>query len=361
MAATPEHWELKDLHAHLQAAVGVELLVMPPYLTALYSLHPGSNREAELIIRSVVVEEMLHLALAANVLNAVGGKPRVTDAAWTPRYPAKIPYHDSSFAIGLLPFGKTALDAFLAVENPSYAPAKTVMPAPAGSGVPRLLTLDAGEGETYATVGDFYQAIAVGLEGLVERLGEEAVFSGCPEHQIGPEHYYAAGGTVLQVTDLATALEALTEVVEQGEGELTIPPSGEKFDRGHDLAHFYRFDELRQERRYLVGDEPRQPTGDRVEIDFDAVYPMQPNLRLRDIPAGELHDAATACCRVWSRLLDQVQTGISGRPAALSDAVVTMFELKYSAQQLLRVPLADGSGKHAGPTFEYLANESTRS
>lgn len=42
----------------------------PPYLTALYSIPPGTNSEAYHILRAVVVAEMLHLTLAANILNA---------------------------------------------------------------------------------------------------------------------------------------------------------------------------------------------------------------------------------------------------------------------------------------------------
>ena len=71
MAAGPDSWNLHDLHEHLQAAVELELLVIPPYLCALYSLRPMTNAEASLVIRSVVVEEMLHMVLAANVLNAL--------------------------------------------------------------------------------------------------------------------------------------------------------------------------------------------------------------------------------------------------------------------------------------------------
>lgn len=352
MAATPEQWDKAELLRHLQAAVELELLVIPPYLSALYSLEEGTNREAELIIRSVVVEEMLHMTLAANVLNAVGGEPRVNNPAWTPRYPTQLPFMGESLVVDLKPFSIEALDTFLAIENPAY-PVVEPVEDPDGVAVPRVLTLGADEEEPYSSVGAFYGAIEEGLKSLVKREGESAVFTGSSAKQVGIEYYYAAGGAVLEVTDLDSALAAIDLIVEQGEGDLTQPPSGDKFDPSDDLAHFYRFNELRQGQRYRAEDEPREPTGEAVEIDFDAVYPMKPNLRLEEIPPGELHDAAEECCRVWSRLLDQIQAGFTGEPAVLRDAVVTMFELKYAAQRLLRVPLPDGSGVHAGPTFEY--------
>lgn len=355
MADTPDHWTLDHLRLHLQAAVELELLVIPPYLSALYSLHPGTNQEAALIVRSVVVEEMLHLTLAANVLNAIGGHPTVNNPDWVPRYPAKIPYHEGTLAVSLRPFGDEALDAFLAIENPSYTPPKAVR-VPDDAATPRVLTLDSGDGDdcSYATVGAFYRAIECGLKSLVARLGESPVFTGDRRRQVGPEHYYGAGGQAIEVTGLESALEAIDHIVEQGEGELTLPPSGEKFDPDRDLAHFYRFNELRQRRRYLAEDEPDQPTGTPIEIDPKGIYPLRVDLRLEEIPDGELRVAAKANCEIWTRLLDQIQDGISGHPAKLREAVATMFDLKYSAQRLLRVPLPDGKGKHAGPTFEYL-------
>ena len=358
MAAGPDSWTLDDLHEHLQAAVELELLVIPPYLCALYSLHPGTNEEATLIVRSVVVEEMLHMILAANVLNAVGGTPEVGRGEWAPSYPTKIPYHRGPLEVGLRPFGDRALDTFLAIENPSY-PLSDPPKASAGASTPRLMTLGRN-GEGYRTIGAFYDAIAAGLRSLVERLGADAVFTGERGRQVGPEHYYASGGQAIPVGTLETALQAIEEVVEQGEGEVTLPPSGEKFDPDRDLAHFYRFNELREGRRYRVDDLPESPTGEPVVLDLEAVYPMKPNLRTSDIRTAELRRMAEACNAIWSSLLDQIETALTGSPDELRSAVGTMFELKYAACELLRVPLPDdGAGHHAGPTFEVAGADRT--
>jgi hypothetical protein len=346
-------WTLDDLRHHLQAAVELELLVIPPYLCALYSLHPGSNLEATLIIRSVVVEEMLHMILAANVLRSVDGRPTVTDPEWLPRYPAAIPYHTpDTFEVGLLPFGNDALDAFLAIENPSYRVSRRHS-APAYAAIPRATQLAPDRG--YKTVGAFYTAIQDGLRSLDERLGHDALFTGGRELQIGPEHYYASGGSAIVVDDRESACSALEEIIEQGEGEVTKPRSEEKFEGAGDLAHFYRFNELRRRRRYRVDDTPATPTGPRIELDLNAVYPMKPNLRVDELAPGELYEAMTACNRVYSRLLWQIQRAFDGEHDELTGAVGTMFELKDSAIDLMRVPLPGGDGQNAGPTFEYLA------
>lgn len=62
---------LESLREHLQCAIELEHSTIPPYLCALYSIEPGRNLEAVEVICSVVVEEKLHLTLAANLLNAV--------------------------------------------------------------------------------------------------------------------------------------------------------------------------------------------------------------------------------------------------------------------------------------------------
>jgi hypothetical protein len=346
-AQPDRNWTLAALREHLQGAVELELLVMPPYLCALYSLEPGSNEEASLIIRSVVVEEMLHLVLAANVLNAVGGKPVLIGSEFKPRYPTKLPYHAGEFEVGLQPFGDQALDTFLAIENPSYPLTRSQRVSRRAS-TPRLMTLG-----PYKTVGAFYDAIADGLRHLVERLGEGAVFTGEESRQVGPDHYYSSGGAAMPVHDLAAALSVINEVVEQGEGEVTVPRPQEKFDPSRDLAHYYRFNELRQRRRYRVDDTPDGPTGSPIELDLDRIYPMKPNPRVADMPTRALRELASGFNAIWSRLLREVEVALNGSPDHLGRAVGTMFELKYSAGELLRIPLSpDGAGAHAGPTFE---------
>ena len=43
------------------------------------------------ILETILVQKMLHLALAANVLNAVGGKPKLYYKQFIPNYPSFIP------------------------------------------------------------------------------------------------------------------------------------------------------------------------------------------------------------------------------------------------------------------------------
>ncbi len=65
---------LLAVHGALQSAIELEHATIPLYLYALFSLRERENREVAAILRSVVVEEMLHMVLLANVGNALGAR-----------------------------------------------------------------------------------------------------------------------------------------------------------------------------------------------------------------------------------------------------------------------------------------------
>src|SRR5437867_3400135 len=110
---------LDDLREHLQVAIELEHATIPPYLCALYSIPDGENQQAARILRSVVLEEMLHLTLAANVLNAIGGRPIIDRPGFVPHYPMKLPHSEGDFSVGLERFSRPALETFLKIERPA--------------------------------------------------------------------------------------------------------------------------------------------------------------------------------------------------------------------------------------------------
>jgi rubrerythrin len=71
---------LEELYPLLQKAIELEHSTIPPYLTAMFSLKPGTNLVQRQIIHSIVIEEMLHMSIAANILNALGESRRSTKA-----------------------------------------------------------------------------------------------------------------------------------------------------------------------------------------------------------------------------------------------------------------------------------------
>jgi Ferritin-like len=330
---------VESLRAHLQWAIELEHFTLPPYLCAACSLDAVRNPEAAEVVAGVFVEEMLHMTLAANLLNAVGGRPRLDAPQMLPGYPRSLPHGDRSFEVPLLPFGREALDLFLRIEQPV---------APGGR----------PESDGYDTVGQFYQSIRDGLSALCADLGERRLLSGGPARQIA-DAPFPGGGRVIAVNGLATALAALDEIVDQGEGCADV----EVWDGDHDdvhpdreqLAHYYRFQELRLGRRYRRGDTPQSgPTGDAIAIDWTGVRPMRRNPRTSDHPPGSTIRRAQerfndSYCLIL-RLLDQA---FNGSPLTLRSAVGSMYGLKVQARALMEMPTEEGMTT-AGPTFDYV-------
>jgi hypothetical protein len=361
---TPE-----DLREHLQYAIGLELTTIPAYLCALYSIRPGTNTAACETIQSVVLEEMLHMALAANLLNAVGGAPIAGPVADGPSpvpvYPARVPYISGMPKIHLQAFSRAALDDFIAIESP----------AKQGS---------SDSGEQYGSIGDFYDAIKDGLTRLEAEVFEE----GRQERghcQLSSQHYYGGAGTLIEVTDRDSALQALTEIVTEGEGlprealdqtaqqhklsgtrtpghlaglsAYDVGDTGELVVDGDELpygwkmySHYARFKEIRHGRRYcrdqLVSEVP---AGDILPTDWGAV-----RLMTTDKHSGEAHESIMACNRTYTTLVDATYSGFNGQPDRLRDAVRLMYELKYQAGALFNTPSPIEPGRTLGPAFEYL-------
>ncbi|MFC5825914.1 ferritin-like domain-containing protein [Nonomuraea insulae] len=329
---------LDSLREHLQWAVELEHATLPPYLCALYSLDPERNPAAVEVVGSVFAEEMLHLALAANLLNAVGGRPRLDTPEMLPPHPRRLPH--GSLELSLVPFGAEALDMFLRIEQPAPPSAPP-------------------EGDDYETIGQFYAAIEQGLRHLCDRLGEQAVFGGDPARQVSATHFRHTAGRLIAVDGLKSALAALEEIVEQGEGTAR----GEVWDGDQDIfhperdevAHYYRFQELKIGRRYRRGDTPQSgPTGETIWVNPAGVLPMTRNPRPAE-PGSAVRTAQEEFNHTYCAILHLLEQAFNGSPKLLAVATGTMYALKAQARALMRLP--DGEGTTAGPTFEYVTPE----
>jgi Ferritin-like len=340
-----------DLQRFLRAAMQLEHATIPPYLTALYSLHPGSNSDAFHVLRVVAVEEMLHLTLAANVMNAVGGTPDLTEPGFVPEYPAYLPDGETDFEVSRDRFCRDSLETFLKIERPREAPSEEQRVLHRQHHGRRVLAAAPGgtTGQFYS-IGEFYREIEHGLRHLQSEQGD-GLFSGDPARQVTPDYYYSGGGVVVPVTDLHSALKALNLIAEQGEGV-----GGRIYDVERELAHYYRFQQLLLGRYYLEGDEPGKPTGPSLDVDWDAVYPVKKNARLADFPDGsELHAAARDFNASYADFLDLLTRAYTGRPELLVDAVADMFRLRERMTALIRNPIPGADGVNAAPTFELAA------
>jgi hypothetical protein len=361
---------IEELRAHLQAAVELEHSTIPPYLCGLYTIRNGRNETAAEIIRTVVVEEMLHFVLAANVLNAVGGSPSVDFPKFVPAYPATLPLGTGGkLEINLLKFSEEAIDTFLAIEKPAKPAAPhllgtilSVAPAKHVPVEPGQLADMLRRGEFYDSIGDFYEAIEEGLKGLEGRGQKEGKTIFVPDDgfQITRDYYYNSGGEAFPVTDLDTALQALRIIVDQGEGYDREIFDGDdvSFGEQRELAHYYRFNQIKLGRCYVAGDTAASgPTGAAFEVDYggDAVWDMMPNPSLERLPEGPIREAGAEFSAIYTDLLRMLHAAVNGKPEQLIPGVVQMFTLKDSALSLMRTPLP--SGGNAGPCFQFAGDE----
>jgi Ferritin-like len=360
---TPE--ELKRV---LQLALSLEHATIPVYLAGLFSIMPDRNLEVARIIRGVVIEEMLHMALVANILNAIGGRPRVGRPGFVPTYPGHLPG-------GVLPDLVVTLrkcsiqqvrDVFMAIERPDCP---TVDGEPFTGAVidralvrtderGRLVDRDQGHLDALAkwfiaaeyqpfTIGWFYNQIAMAVVRLDQQM---TLFTGDPSRQLcWPD----APGILYQVTDRSTALLAIHEIIEQGEGSPQDLEQARLTDRTQ-FGHYYRFKEI-VEGRELVRNEEGRWTFEGPEIPFDptGVLPMIDDPDTYALPPNpQLRRQSLLCDELYRDLLAALDFAFDGHPGTLNEATKVMYSFEVEAKRLLGMPIVDGQATTAGPAFQ---------
>jgi len=210
----------------LGEACEIEHGLMCEYLYAQFSLKRGVDEGLtpeqlarvqvwELTLINIIKQEMLHLALATNILTALGAAPHFE----RPNFPILSRWYPPGVQIALLPFGEPALRHFMYLERPE---GMTLRDADGFATSPddevRQVAAESilAVAPSWQTVGHLYRGIEAGLVHLCERYGEEAVFIGAPSVQATTEIF--EWNELIAVTDLNSALQAIEVIVEQGEG-----------------------------------------------------------------------------------------------------------------------------------------------
>jgi len=316
-----------DLYLYLQKAVELEHSTIPPYLTAYYSLKPGLNDHIANLLRSVVIEEMLHMTIAANILVSLGGAPSINGPRFVPRYPGPLPMGigGKDFVVSIAAFSLPLVkNTFMVIEEPDHpVPVDTV----------------AVSDPHFRTIGDFYAA-------LKERLCEldDTAFGHADRQVVGvfPQ-------TVnFPITSSSSACRAVDIIVRQGEGTSTDP-----FESPGDPAHYYRFGEVFYGSTLVrASDGTYAYGGDPIAFVSEGVFPMKPNPTPDQFPEDSfgrlLSDNFTNGYRT---LLNSLHRAFNGEPAQISAAMGLMYQLRLLAQRLMSTPLEPGATPTAGPVF----------
>jgi hypothetical protein len=323
----------EELYEYLQKAVELEHSTIPPYLTAMFSLEQGKNDTISGMIRSIVVQEMLHMTIAGNILIAIGGAPKINKRGFVPSYPGPLPMNigGSDFKVGIEAFSKPLVEKiFMVIEEPEdpIPIRERAMPA----AVP-----------DFATIGEFYQA----LQKKILELGDR-IFVPATSRQVlngrwfNPEVLFAITGAV-------SAVRAIEIIIREGEGTRTSP-----FQSPGDFAHYYKFYEIYKGLRIVTTKHGFAFGDEEIPFDERGVHRLKANCKVADFaPGSQAHTRIVQFNSSYNDLLNALHTCFNGEPARIDAAIGLMYTLKMEAVALMRTPIEGSGGLMVGPSYEY--------
>ena len=328
------NYSLDGLKKSLQQAIELEHATIPAYLYALYSLQPEANKRIQSLVLSVVLEEMLHMSLACNVLNAIGGSPVIDKPKFIPHYPGPLPGTvETGLIVPLSPFSLELVSSvFMVIEEPEDPLEFPVIKPETLAAVPPELT-----------IGQFYD----GIKKHIVHLGN-SIFTGDANRQL------TVGFTdLIKVQDVHSAVAAIDLIVDQGEGTKTSP-----LDPEHEPAHFYRYEEIVKGRELIANPHPKVGAppfvyGGKV-IPFDAkkVWPVITNPSSASYaPGSNAFKANAAFNYTYTSLLKCLHQVFNGQPDRIAPGIGLMESLKEQAWYMMSIEVK--SGMTAGPSFGY--------
>lgn len=329
---------VEHIRRALLDAMRLELSTLPLYLTALYSIKPERNQQIAKVLRHVAMQEMLHLCLAGNILNAIGGRCEIATPKFIPHYPGPLPMNigEQPGKPLIVPIERLSLKlirkVFMTIEEPEdplrYENERTRTPA----------------GPRYHTIGEFYTALgkAIAARG-------KPIFTG--DHKLQVTGRFL-NDQLFAVTGPATAERAIEIIKHQGEGALLAPT-----DLESELAHYYLFAEVANGRRLVRNSKDPGGwsfTGPAIPFDPDGVYPMIDNPGDVELP----HDCAIGMVAdrfdsTFSTLINALHLTLNGDPEHFERSIGVMYTLRIVAQQLMQMKIP-GRRVTAGPRWRYV-------
>lgn len=326
-ASTPE-----ELGFYLQNAIELEHSTIPPYLTAMLSLRAGTNVDIARLIREIVIEEMLHMTIAANILIAIGGSPAINKTDFIPKYPGPLPMNIGDLEVGIEAFSiELVKNTFMAIEEPENPiPIKTTDLALA---VPE-----------YATIGQFYDAI----KAQIRALGPSIFVKPYAPPQVVNSTWF--GDRLFVITNPDTACAAIDLIKIEGEGTSESP-----FQSPGEPAHYYRFGEIAAGRRIIRTPDGFAYGGAAILFDPSGVWPLRPNCKIADFaPGTQARTRIEAFAYNYSSLLNSLHNAFNGAPEQLDTAIGIMYDLRVGAVALMETDIGDSRSQTVGPSFEYV-------
>ncbi|XP_078612145.1 uncharacterized protein LOC144882305 [Branchiostoma floridae x Branchiostoma japonicum] len=394
--------KLAELKENLQLALQLELATIPPYLSAYFSIKDGFNTKVAGLLKSIVVQEMYHMALVANVLNAIGGNPVLNDPDLIPTYPGPLPK-------GCRPelniqLAKCSLhqihDVFMAIEKPecsvnAYSHIFDGLGSDS-SGCPELIENvrkkceDDVKNYEPDTIGAIYiYKILCPMIDLYNNDPDSLTFDQNTTKQ------YLVPSTAY-VTDVCTAIEAIHQILDQGEGGDPCDAFYEGAGGKPELSHYYKFAEIAHGKALVAAQYHNAYTEqgqkrysgeqcthgyEKSEHDFftpcgvccnktyefagapipfyeNAVWPTLPNPSSSKYPPGSrARKMSDRFNEKYTSLLRCLHDMFNGNPGNMKKCFGLMSSLTVDAKKMVQTPIdPDGDpniGPNVAPTFEW--------
>ena len=193
------------------------------------SVQQNQLRNWETVILAVAKQEMEHLGIVCNMLNAIGAAQHFD----RPNLPQSPDYYSTEGAFTLEKFSVETMRRFMEFEKPA---ASTRASAEV---IGDQLVPDPIKVFDFHAVQEIYESILEGFKYLDNELGSKQLFVGPPDAQLQDDEIVVGydnreyGITMVEVTDLKSAIEAIDLIVEQGEGiilDSKLPPVKQHFN-----------------------------------------------------------------------------------------------------------------------------------
>lgn len=372
--------EVRDiLKKHLKNALRLEFATVPAYLTAAFSLKE-SNQAIRMLLVRIAKEEMLHMLVVANVMNAIGVEPKLKKILpqYHPNgYKLDMLYNSpvlnlESFSIGT-PENPGVLEKFMQIEAPLKPDKYKVKPPE---------ELDA-VGIPPKTIGEFYEQIIKILKGNPElfekgdpgkQLSTSIIFREVqverPPKPAGhyplPTQIKLADGRELpfdfKVEDSLTAEAYINWLVDEGEGSPQEPMDAEGLS-----AHYYRLESILHS-YYLVEDPDEKGrggydggfsfSGANLKFDKNGVHEFDVNPSLEQYETTKLYRKIRNFARSFSNMLDQLERALNSTDQETkSDGYIKskreMNSMVAKANSVIKK--AESERVKGGLPFEYVA------
>lgn len=330
--AITDSGSLEELFPLLQHAIELEHATIPPYLTALFSFKPHTEPAIRTVIHSIVIEEMLHMTIAANILNAIGGSPNISNPDFVPNYPTHLPMGiGGTLIVGIEKYSPDLVKrVFMEIEEPENP----------------LIMLKSAE-VTYRTIGEFYMA----LQAKINEIAPD-ILPGDPNKQVTSDFF--APELLFPIFSKTDAINAINIIVEQGEGTTTSPVGTDG-----ELAHYYKFEQLYKGRELVVDPSAQHGysfTGPIIPFDASNVLPLYPNTKANMLPLGsEERRLLEEFNQTYSNLLFGLHQTFNGQPDNLGNTIGLMYDLRLSCQKLAEMPFPGTYGYTIGPSYEFIS------